>query len=275
MKSVAPALAALAAAAPALAGGEGVPECACAAEEFDFTIACNSASLKADLNASIETMDSADCDTKEECSFSYENDTAKKECLKAWAFLGAHHDYCPHDSIDGTEAENKYHVYYDRCTAKDGDRVPPCEILRQKAEGVPDCPIVLGEFLTDGKCDADRAEKAQTFLKDNNCENVCPKTQWTKDAAVPIEDCGYWYQVVKSFHDECAGDSDKDPDGRIETAVGTTLHDYEQTCEDGENACNTASASTDPPKCEESGDAGRLVAPFAAIFLAIGAVFMS
>jgi len=276
MKSVASALAALAAAVPALAGGEGVPECACAATEFDFTINCNAATLKADLNASIEIMDSPACDTKEKCSFAYEDTTADDQCLRAWALLGAHHDYCPHDSLDGTEAENKYHVYYDRCLNDEGDRVPPCEILRKREAGIPDCPNVVGDLLEAGVCDAARAENAKTFLANNNCTTSCPKTTTSGD-------CGYWYQVVKSFHDECAGDSVRDPLGRIEAAVGTTLHDYEQKCEDGDNACNTASASFEDPSCTAppptpdntiGNDAGRLLAPFAAIFLAIGAVFV-
>lgn len=134
--------------------------------------------------------------------------TAKtKECEKNFLILQSHHDFCPHDTLPST-VENDLHVYEGSFKS--------CSIPRDYDSKLGMCPA----FDCDAIDMSSKLTAAATYLT-TNCDSTCAS-----------DNCTAAFQSILMAHDTC--DEDKLP-GTVET----TLHDFEEKCEDA--LCNSLS----------------------------------
>eukprot|EP00956_Cyclotella_meneghiniana_P015861 scaffold24640_cov68-Cyclotella_meneghiniana.AAC.6 len=132
-------------------GDSGAPDssgqsCACAAEEYGFSIDCSATAAMLDAMTLLKNGGCAD-------------DCSSKACEEAYLLVQSHHDYCPEDKVP-EEVEDGFHDYDSTCL--------PCDIGRAYIDGAPDCPAA--------KCD-DSGNEAYTALLDAGCLSDCSSTE--------------------------------------------------------------------------------------------------
>lgn len=190
--------------------------CACVAGRLGFNIDCtNDAAITNAINYLSEN--------NWICSSCQPSD----ECVKQFAILQTHHDYCHHEEIPEA-AEHEIHdfeAFYEGCSIK-----------RRYDSDLDDCPA--------GKCSTAKTDlPSQAELDAADCATDCSSAT-----------CKEYFQAILWAHDNCEHDE-------IKQIHETALHDLEETC-DGNNPtrmCNSAPDTfvrLDYSACPEYSSAG-------------------
>ena len=189
--------------------------CACVAGRLGFNIDCTN---DAAITNAISYLS-----TNGICSSCQPSD----ECVKQFAILQTHHDYCHHEEIpEAAEQEiHDFEAFYEGCSIK-----------RRYDPDLEDCPK--------GTCSKAKTDlPSQAELDAADCKNDCSSTT-----------CKQYFQDILWAHDNCEHDE-------IEQIHETALHDLEETCDDNNptRMCNSAPDTfvrLDYSACPEYSSAG-------------------
>ena len=189
--------------------------CACVAGRLGFNIDCtNAAAITSAINFLSANGICSSCEPSD-------------DCVKQFAILQTHHDYCHHEEIpEAAELEiHDFEAFYEGCSIK-----------RRYDPDLEDCPA--------GTCSSAKTDlPSQAELDAADCKNDCSSTT-----------CKQYFQDILWAHDNCEHDE-------IEQIHETALHDLEETCDDNNptRMCNSAPDTfvrLDYSACPEYSSAG-------------------
>ena len=178
------------------AGEEVQESCACVAGRLGFNINCTDA---ATFTYAINFLS-----VNGICSSCEPSD----ECVKQFAILQTHHDYCHHEEIpeDAEQEIHDFEAFYEGCSIK-----------RRHDPDLDDCPA--------GTCSTAKTElPSQAQLDAADCATDCSSPT-----------CKEYFQAILWAHDNCEHDE-------ILQIHETALHDLEEICdaETPTRMCNSA-----------------------------------